>query len=282
MQVILVGGSRLLRGGLKVALEESGVEIAGEYGSTEEVPPGDPGAAHVVYLLMHSPGPYSIRQKIEELRRADADSRITVMLSSFGVSDLVEAFAAGGDGLVLEEIEAQALHDSLSLVALGGKVFPSQVATLLSNTYEAQSTVPDSPLTERELEIVRRLALGRSNKEVANELNLALATVKVHVKSALKKLGVSNRTQAAIWALNAGLVSPPQVTVVDGAQQNGSALRNTTASTSSRGCSNGGGSVRSHTAWPVPAVESRQAERSSNIPDSKRSSGSQRPIDETG
>ncbi len=68
-------------------------------------------------------------------------------------------------------------------------------------------------MTGRELEIVRRLALGQSNKEIANELDLAVATVKVHVKSLLRKLGLNNRTQAAIWALNAGLVAAPKVAV---------------------------------------------------------------------
>lgn len=213
MRVVLIGGSRLLRGGLKLVLEESGAEIVGEYGSTDEVTPPEAATVPVIYLLMHSPGCRGIRQEIGALRDADAGCLITVMLSRLAANDLVEVFTAGGDGLVLEELSAQALQDSLRLVALGEKVFPSQLATLLSNDRRSDAILPQSPLTRRECEIVRRLALGKSNKEIANDLAIAPATVKVHVKSLLKKLDLNNRTQAAIWALNAGLVDSPEVTV---------------------------------------------------------------------
>nr|WP_281435966.1 response regulator transcription factor [Oricola nitratireducens] len=66
-------------------------------------------------------------------------------------------------------------------------------------------------LSRRELEVVRRLAGGMSNKLIARELEISEATVKVHLKSILKKLGVTNRTQAAIWALNKGVTALPQV-----------------------------------------------------------------------
>lgn len=212
MSVVLIGGSRLLRGGLKLVLEESGTEIVGEYASTDEVKPREPrdsGASPVIDLLIYTPGRRRIRQEIGNLRRADADCRIAVMLSRLAADDLVEVFAAGGDGLVLEEISAQALHDSLALVALGEKVFPSQLAALL-NTDRRAEVLSERPLTARQLEIVRRLASGQSNKEIANDLELAPATVKVHVKSLLKTLGLSNRTQAAIWAVNSGLVDRPE------------------------------------------------------------------------
>lgn len=210
--VVLIGGSDLLRRGLKLILEQSGIRIAADYASVEETKVREAESSAVIFLLIHGPGRRPVREEIHDLRRVDTESRIIVMLSRLAADELVEVFAAGGDGLVLEDISAQALHDSLTLIALGEKVFPSQLAALISNDRRAE-TLPLSPLTRRELEVVRRLAQGRSNKEIANELALALATVKVHVKSLLRKLGVHNRTQAAIWAIDVGLVAAPEVTV---------------------------------------------------------------------
>ncbi len=80
----------MLRGGLKLVLEESGTEIAGDYATTEEIPPRDPGGVPlVVYLLMHAADGRGIREEIEILRRADSNSRITVMLPRLAADDLV-------------------------------------------------------------------------------------------------------------------------------------------------------------------------------------------------
>lgn len=214
--IAFVGGSRFFRSGLKLILEEAGAEIVAEYGSSEEaVRRNSQLERPVVYLLKHSPGGSSIRHEIRMLRDIDPSARIAVLAEELAPDHLVEVFASGGDGLLLEEIGAPALKQSLMLIALGEKVFPSQLATLLNG----ERAVPKpfhgqavGSLTQRELEIVRSLTAGLSNKEIANKLNLAVATVKVHIKSLLKKLGLSNRTQAAIWALHAGIVEPPQVT----------------------------------------------------------------------
>ena len=202
-------------------LEETGAEVVGDHASAEEVKDRGAGFAPVVYLLMQSAASQGIRQEIARLRRADPGSRVAVMRAHLATHDLVEAFTAGGDGFLLEDIGAQALHESLSLIALGEKVFPSQLATLLSTDERRSDTMlRRSPLTRREREIVLCLTQGKSNKEIANELDLALATVKVHVKSLLRKLGLHNRTQAAIWALESGLIEPPEVTVkADGGPQ---------------------------------------------------------------
>jgi two-component system nitrate/nitrite response regulator NarL len=217
MNIAFVGGSRLLRGGLKMVLEQGGAEVVAEYRCSDDaVRRATSATKPLVYLLKHSPGACSIRHEIRTLRKADPEARIAVLAEKLAPDELIDVFASGGDGLLLEEIGASALHESLKLIALGEKVFPSQLATLLSGRRAGGRTTTRQhgagPLTERESQIVRRLAAGLSNKEIAKELDLALATVKVHVKSLLKKLGLSNRTQAAIWALNAGIAEPPAVT----------------------------------------------------------------------
>lgn len=215
--IVFVGGSRLLRGGLKTILEEAGDMVVAEYASTDEVlRPKRHTEEQAVYLLKHPTGTSSIRDQIAALRKAHPGCRVAVLVERLSSSELVEVFAAGGDGLVLEEIGAQALHESLKLIQLGEKVFPSQLAPLLAEGRRPgpQTVAPRecSILTARELEIVGRLRAGLSNKEIAIELDLAVATVKVHVKSLLKKLGLNNRTQAAIWAMETGVAERPQVT----------------------------------------------------------------------
>lgn len=217
--VFLVGGSRLLRHGLKVALEEAGSEVLGEFSSVEHVASSeDRHETPLVYLVKHTPGNSTIRQDIATLRRNDPEARIAVMVPALTASDLVDAFGAGSDALFLEEISIEALNESLKLVELGEKVFPSQLATLLDGNWPATernrfADTRGNKLTDREVEIVCCLTRGMPNKAIARELDLAVATVKVHIKSLLKKLGLRNRTQAAIWAIDTGLAVPPAVTV---------------------------------------------------------------------
>jgi two-component system nitrate/nitrite response regulator NarL len=119
------------------------------------------------------------------------------------------------DGYLLADISPAALCESLRLVAMGEKVFPSRMVTLLAAP-RWQKQEPSvyygtaSLLSEREMEIVARLAGGMPNKVIANDLEITEATVKVHLKNILKKLGVSNRTQAAIWAINHGIAAAQQ------------------------------------------------------------------------
>lgn len=216
--VFLVGGSRLLRHGLKVALEEAGTEVLGEFSSVEHVAfSKDRRERPLVYLVKHTPGNSTIRQDIATLRRNDPEARIAVMVAALTASDLVDAFGAGSDALVLEEIGIAALNESLKLVELGEKVFPSQLATLLAGNLPRTecnlfADTRGCKLTDREIEIVCCLTRGLPNKAIARELDLAVATVKVHIKSLLRKLGLHNRTQAAIWAIDTGLAEPPAVT----------------------------------------------------------------------
>lgn len=197
---------------MSLLLSQTGTEIIAEYSSSEEVEPHQADDDETVFLLIKDCGLQDLRQEIETLRAVNPAGRIAVMLDALTADDLIEVFVAGGDGLLLEDISAEALHESLTLMGLGEKVFPSQLATLLSGGGASRETGPcQGLLTARESQIVRLLTQGRTNKEIANELDLALATVKVHIKSLLKKLGLSNRTQAAIWALDAGLVNPPKI-----------------------------------------------------------------------
>ena len=139
---------------------------------------------------------------------------VVVLTESFCMKSLTSALCAGVDGYFLKSMSPKAFEQSLSLVLIGEKVFPTDLAHLLVNN--RFSTTPDgagaganggSGLSDREAEILSCLVNGNSNKGIANSLNLTEGTVKVHLKTILKKIHARNRTQAAIWALQNGIVS---------------------------------------------------------------------------
>lgn len=116
--------------------------------------------------------------------------------------------AAGVRGFLPKCISINALDLSLQLIALGENLFT--VPFSVAGGWEDPATVPRGieiaklriPLSPREVEILQRLGEGAPNKVIARELGVAEATVKVHVKSVLRKINVSNRTQAAVWTKN--------------------------------------------------------------------------------
>jgi len=153
---------------------------------------------------------------VAQLRSLLPDSRLAMLAETFDPAQLRVCFAAGADGFLLKNISTETLLASLNLILLGEKIFPSPLADLLTRDGHDSFSVdgddiriPDdtveSSLSLREVEILRCLVVGDSNKRIANRLNIAEATVKVHLKSILRKTRAVNRTQAAIWALQRGM-----------------------------------------------------------------------------
>ena len=141
---------------------------------------------------------------------------IVLLAQAMETDQLALSFAAGADGYLLEEISPEALLESLNLVMLGEKVFPSRLAALMCGDSWSLKASPKAaashvPLSGRELEIVQRLTDGLPNKIIASELSITEATVKVHLKTILKKIGAQNRTQAAIWAVQRGFSTAPDM-----------------------------------------------------------------------
>ena len=152
----------------------------------------------------------------ELVRALLPDARVTMMADTFDAAQLRQCFTAGADGYLLKDMSAESLRASLALVLLGEKLLPSSLAELLSRNSNgsdpaALSAIPihdravTGTLSDRELDIMRCLVDGDSNKRIANRLQIAEATVKVHLKSILRKTRAANRTQAAIWAFQRGV-----------------------------------------------------------------------------
>jgi len=120
---------------------------------------------------------------------------------------IARAVAAGAHDYILKSCSRDELLDSIMNAASGqipvraGEL--RRVATTMSNRVATPD--PDIPLTQREMQVLRHVALGLSNKEIAQSLTISVETVKEHVQNILRKLAVSDRTQAAVWAVRRGL-----------------------------------------------------------------------------
>ena len=213
---LLFGRNKLFREGLKSLLKGSQFDVVGEadeVGMTdlgENVEPG-------LILIDLSSNPSHIVEDLNHLTNVFPDSPVVILNDNLCSNTLASCLAAGASGYLMKDISLDALLISLPLVVLGEKVFPTHLAALLVNgvANAVPANIPSDNsfgLSEREMQILQCLVQGDSNKLIANRLSITEATVKVHMKSLLRKINVSNRTQAAIWALNNGLLpggTPP-------------------------------------------------------------------------
>lgn len=146
------------------------------------------------------------------IRARVPETAIVVLTSSELDEHLSEAVRIGVQGYLLKNLDANELFDLLSGIQHGeAAITRSMAARLLKNVArERMSTFGEEALTDRELDVLKLVAQGATNQQIAQELHITLNTVKTHLKNILAKLRLENRTQAATYALKAGLISPKQ------------------------------------------------------------------------
>ena len=137
---------------------------------------------------------------IAQIREEFPAARIIVLTTFDGDEDIYRALQAGAKGYLLKGMNADELTEAIRAVHAGKSRIPAVVAERLAERMGGPS------LTGRELDVLKRIVGGRSNKEIAGDLFISEATVKTHINSILRKLGVSDRTQAATTALQRGIV----------------------------------------------------------------------------
>lgn len=213
IRVFLVDDQTLVRQGIRSLLELSPeVSVIGEAADGEqavrEIPEIRP---DVVLLDMRMPGLNGVAV-LEALKRA-GQLPPTIILTTFDDDELVTAgVKAGARGYLLKDVSLEQLVETIRTVHRGGSmVQPAVTERLLKGitgmeTRFASLDEPD-PLTERETEILRLMAAGQSNKEIARALDVAEGTVKNHVSNILSKLGVRDRTRAVLRAFELRLVT---------------------------------------------------------------------------
>ncbi|PWC44913.1 hypothetical protein TSO221_16730 [Azospirillum sp. TSO22-1] len=202
---MIIGANGLQRGGLRHLLGEEGFDVTAEAANARQAAQGSAPAADAI--LFDATGCQAVGDDVATLRAAFADSRILLLATTISGATLREALAAGADGCLTADTSATALAQWVRYALAGGKVYPRDMAQILAQSpgSPGSTSIGGRTLSNREIEILTRLTSGHGNKQIANELGITEATVKVHLKSLLRKIGAVNRTQAAIWAMNNGM-----------------------------------------------------------------------------
>ncbi|OIQ80725.1 transcriptional regulatory protein DegU [mine drainage metagenome] len=213
IRVLIVDDHTLFRSGIRLVLQrQEGFEVVGEAGDgLEGVKRAKQLKPDVVLLDLHMAGTSGL--EVLRLLADDAPQAQVVMLTvSEDTDDLVDALRAGARGYLLKNIDTDFLLDSIRRAARGESVMSPQMIARLADTMRqpartpASTAVSTTKLTPREHEIIIMLARGASNKEIARDLDLAESTVKIHVQGILRKLNLASRVQAAVYAVEHGLV----------------------------------------------------------------------------
>ncbi len=212
IRVLIVDDHTLFRSGIKLLLQrQDGFEVVGEAGDgLEGIKRAKQLKPDVVLLDLHMPGTSGL-EAIPLLRDEVPQTQVIMLTVSEDAEDLMEALRAGARGYLLKNIETDFLLDSIRRAANGESVMSSQMAGKLADAMRApQKGIANEAslekLTPREREIIVMLSRGVSNKEIARTLDLAESTVKIHVQGILRKLNLASRVQAAVYAVEHGLV----------------------------------------------------------------------------
>ena len=209
IRVFIADDQLLIRQGIRTLLEmDAEIVIAGEAEDGAETIERVP-AAEVEVLLLDVRMPK--KSGVDVLRELSAIDALppTLVLTTFDDTAVVlDAIRSGARGFMLKDISYQQLMNAIRAIAAGGTVFqPAITQRLLRATAPiADDAMPIEALTARELEVVRLMAGGYSNKEIAHALGTAEGTIKNQVSSILAKFGVRDRTRAVLKALEAGLL----------------------------------------------------------------------------
>ena len=161
----------------------------------------------LVLLDLHMTGMGGI-ETLRAIRDADLDCRVVILTVSDNADDLVAAIRSGADGYLLKDMEPEDLLTAIDEALNGRTVIGERLNGLLARAIREEATAQQrdtATLTEREKEILQGLAQGLANKLIARNLKITEATVKVHVKNLLKKLGFHSRLEAAVWAVGRGM-----------------------------------------------------------------------------
>jgi DNA-binding NarL/FixJ family response regulator len=209
MRVVIVDDDQLFRSGLRDLLERDGIEVVGELSSADALEKVSRIAPDVVTFDPSEPG-LSAAEATRRLTTLAPESKILAIAGSSDADDVTRCVEAGASGYVLKDASEPDLVGAVRAVAGGGAAFsPSAAVTLVELVRAARSGEPDAAhlgLSSRELDVLRLVAAGKDNAEIASELFISPETVKNHMSKILAKLPVDNRTQAAVYAVRARLV----------------------------------------------------------------------------
>ncbi|AWL37660.1 MULTISPECIES: response regulator [Streptomyces] len=206
IKVLLVDDHQVVRRGLRTFLEvQDDIEVVGEAADgAEGVDQAESLRPDVVLMDVKMPGTDGI-EALRRLRALGNPAKVLIVTSFTEQRTVVPALRAGASGYVYKDVDPDALAGAIRSVHAGHVLLQPEVAgALLAQEDGGGGTGRGSTLTEREREVLGLIADGRSNREIARALVLSEKTVKTHVSNILMKLDLSDRTQAALWAVRHG------------------------------------------------------------------------------
>src|ERR687896_1472577 len=211
LRVMLVDDHDLFRTGLRNLLEEQGVQIVAEAsdGATaltmvRELAPD------IVVMDLNMPGMNGI-EATREITRLAPLTRVVVLTISDQDEDVMNAILAGACGYLMKDSSIQDLMQGIRAAAVGESLISPHIASkvlqrIRAATVESGGAGARPELSDRETEVLRLIANGKDNAEIAQELHISPKTVKNHISNILMKLQIENRIQAAVYAVRSGLV----------------------------------------------------------------------------
>ena len=218
MRILIVDDHALVRDGIASLLRAQGYDVVGEAeNGLQAIEKARALAPDLV--LMDIQMPHLGGLEATRLLKAEmADLRVVILTVSDGEQDLFDAIKSGASGYLLKDLEQEEFFDSLRAVERGEAVIPRRLAGHILDEFRALSTERNSThlyLSEREREILRMVAVGKTRKEMARVLHLSESAIKFHMRKILDKLHLQNRAQVVAWAVQHGLspqetaASPP-------------------------------------------------------------------------
>lgn len=209
-RLLVVDDHTLFRRGLVALLAaDPGVQVVGEAGdAAEAVRLAAQLQPDLVLLDNHLPGATGI-QSLAGLKEAAPATRVVLLTVSEDAEDLQAALRGGAQGYLLKTIDGDLLAAAIRRVMAGEPVISSEMTGKLVTAFQAGGAAPApadplAQLSPREQEVLAGIARGQSNKEIARHLDIAETTVKIHVQHILRKLGLTSRVQAAVFAAGRG------------------------------------------------------------------------------
>ena len=211
LRVMLVDDHDLFRTGLRNLLEEQGVHIVAE------APDGNLAlqlvrelAPDVVVMDLNMPGMNGI-EATREITRFAPLTRVLVLTISDQDGDVMDAILAGACGYLMKDSSIQDLMHGIRAASVGESLISPHIASkvlqrIRAASVEAGGVVARPELSDRETEVLKLIANGKDNAEIAQELHISPKTVKNHISNILMKLQIDNRIQAAVYAVRSGLV----------------------------------------------------------------------------
>ena len=212
LRVLVVDDHDLFRTGLRNLLEEQGVNVVGEAENGETaIRLASDLAPDVVVMDLNMPGAGGV-ETTRRLSSLAPLSRVVVLTISADDDDVMNAVMAGACGYLLKDSSIQELIAGIRAASAGESLISPQIAAKVLQRLRAQSKDADAAetiraeLSDRELQVLKLIANGKDNAQIARELFISPKTVKNHISNILMKLQIENRIQAAVYAVRSGIV----------------------------------------------------------------------------